>query len=235
MPLAMSTELVDQTRQLLVEKGVPPAVADEEIEIVRTELSKEDNADAAKTKLQKIADNLARRTHGASANPDLIADQAKEYYDILLKVVSTLTATAVTGAGVVAVSKRKSIIEEVSGGVGEVFKAVRDVFKDIGLSETPAQQRNTAGTSHPTARGPASGAAFVRPGINPTNRKLSIHELHRDVYGNNRPISASDIEQLHRLDETLIKQGVLPSERINRLRSHVARASQPIKHPPNTR
>jgi hypothetical protein len=234
MPLAMSTELVDHTRQLLVGKGVPSAVAEEVIEIVRTEVSKEDDADAAKTKLQKIADNLARRTHGASANPDLIANQAKEYYDILLGIVKGLI---VAGAGALAVSERKSIIEEVAGGVGEAVKAIRDLFKDIGLSETPAQKPNTPRARRPPAptRGRASGPAVGPAVIHPNNRNLSISELRRDVFGN-RPISPSDIQELQRLDESLTKQGVSRPERINRLQNHVKlKPRQPIKHPPHTR
>jgi hypothetical protein len=141
MPLEMSAEQVKLTRQLLVAKGIPSPVADEVIEIIDTELSKEDDADAAKTKLQKIADNLARQTLGASANPDKIANQGKENYTILLWLIGEV------------VRDHKSIIEEVAGGLGEVVRAFRGLFKDIGASEPHAQQPNTAYARLPPAHG----------------------------------------------------------------------------------
>ena len=154
MPLGMSDEQVNQTRQLLVAKGVPSALVDEVIEIVDTELSKEDDADAAKTKLQKIADYMARKTLGASANPDLITNQAKEYYDLLF---GPLVKGGACVAGGAVVLEGKSIIEELAGDLGEAVKAFRGLFKDIGASEPHAQQPNTAYARLP----PAHGSAFV--------------------------------------------------------------------------
>jgi hypothetical protein len=123
MPLAMSTELVNHMQRLLIEKEVPSAVVDEVIEILRAEVSKEDAADTAKAKLQQIADNLARRTLGASANPDRIANQAREYYNILIPALAGGVAGEVVLGG-------NSIIEKVAGGLGEAVKAFRDLFKD---------------------------------------------------------------------------------------------------------
>jgi hypothetical protein len=147
--LSHLTEAELHARQLLIEKGVPSPEADEAIEIARAELSKEGDADATKTKLQKICDNLARRTVGASADPGLIANQAKEYYDILLR----LTPVAVAGGGAV-VLKGKSIIEEVGGAVGEAVKAVRGLVKDIGASEphAPKHPAHYPTGHHPPAR-----------------------------------------------------------------------------------
>jgi hypothetical protein len=46
-------------RQLLIEKGVPSPLADEVIQLIRAESSKEEDADATQTRLQKISQDLA--------------------------------------------------------------------------------------------------------------------------------------------------------------------------------
>jgi hypothetical protein len=222
-------------RQLLIEKGVPSPLADEVIQLIRAESSKEEDADATQTRLQKISQDLARRTVGASADPGLIANQAKEYYDILLGVVKGLIVAGAGAAAGTVVLERKSIIEGAGGALGEAVKAVRDLFKDIGLSETPHAQKHPA--HHPTGHHhPTQPAAHANPTGHPTQpgaqpRNLAPYELHSAVYGfqQRSSIPPDEIEKLMKMDDDLKKLGLSQPERIQRIKRRLPRLPRPIK------